>query len=138
MAWEYRFTGVKFIEPAMDLLLDNPNGTVGRFMAHIGRDIREGASLLAGRSTGALQASIHMRHYRDPRGQYVEVGSNLSYAYMHHEGTRPHIILPKKAKILKFMSRGQMVYAHRVMHPGTKRNPYLKEPMRLVVLATNK
>lgn len=106
-------------------------------MSHLGRDIMDGARIFVGRKTGALRASIHMRHFRDPRGQYITVGSNLNYAYMHHEGTKRHLILPQRARMLKFMSRGQMVITHRVMHPGTRPNPYLREPMRLVVSATH-
>ena len=128
---------VNFYRAEMDWLLKNPSGTVGRFMSRIGRDIRFGAQRMVGVKTGALRASIHMRHTRDSRGQYVIVGSNLHYAYMHHEGTRPHVIRPSRAKMLKFMSRGQMIFAHRALHPGTKPNPYLRTPMRTVVTATN-
>lgn len=128
---------VNFYNAEMDWLLNSPSGTVGRFMAQIGRDIRNGAQRMVGVRTGALRASIHMRHFRDPRGQYVTVGSDLRYAHMHHEGTKPHVIRPQKAKMLRFVSKGQVVMAHRVMHPGTRPNPYLRVPMIVVVSRTN-
>lgn len=130
-----QYKDVKFFEPEMDWLLKNPSGTVGRWLANRGQEITLLAKIQVGVKTGNLRNSIHMRHYRDPRGQYIMVGSTLNHALMHHEGTRPHVILPKNAKLLKFVSKGRLVYATRVMHPGTKANRYLKKPMELVVRA---
>jgi hypothetical protein len=54
----------------------------------------------------------------------------LNYALAHHEGTAPHVIRPKSGKMLRFVSRGQVVYAHVVNHPGTKANKYLADALR--------
>jgi hypothetical protein len=85
-----------------------------------------------GVNTGALRASIHMRHFRDTRGQYVRIGSSLPYARLHHEGTRPHFIRPNTKQVLKFVTRGQLVITHLVRHPGTRPNRYLSDNLRLV------
>lgn len=124
---------VTFYEPEMDWLLKNPAGPVGRFLAGVGRRIVVGAKAQVGVKTGALRASIRMSHSRATYGQKITVGSKLSYAYLHHEGSRAHIIVPRQAKMLRFTSRGRMVLAHRVAHPGTKANKYLKDPMEAVV-----
>lgn len=126
---------VRFREPAMSNYLGSPSGQVGRFLARKGRLIEAGAKRQVGVRTGALRASIHMRHSRDPRGQYIKVGSPLSYARMHHEGTSPHVIRPRRAKMLRFASRGQIIFAHIVRHPGTRPNRYLTDNMRRVVRA---
>ena len=113
-------------------MLNNPSGDVGRYLAKKGRIVQAAARSQVGVRTGALRASIHMRHLRDSRGQYVKIGSALNYALLHHEGSKPHLIVPKRATVLKFATRGRMVYAHAVMHPGTKANRYLTDNLKLV------
>ena len=117
----------------MDKLLLSPSGDVGKYLAKKGRLIEAGAKRQVGVQTGALRASIHMRHFSDPRGQYVKIGSSLNYARMHHEGTKPHLIRPNTAHMLRFYSKGQIVFAHMVRHPGTPANRYLTDNMRRVI-----
>jgi hypothetical protein len=124
---------VTFYDPEMDWLLKSPSGPTGRFLAAVGRDIMAKSRAQVGVKTGALKASIRMSHSRDPLGQKIIIGSKLKHAYLHHEGSVPHIIVPKQAKMLKFVSKGRMVLKDRVFHPGTKANKYLKDPMEYVV-----
>jgi hypothetical protein len=126
-------TKLVFREVAMDKLLLSPSGDVGKYLAKKGRLIEAGAKRQVGVQTGALRASIHMRHFSDPRGQYVKIGSSLNYARMHHEGTKPHLIRPNTAHMLRFYSKGQIVFAHMVRHPGTPANRYLTDNMRRVI-----
>ena len=116
----------------LDFLLNNPSGDVGRYLAKKGRIITAAAKTQVGVRTGALRASIHMRHLRDSRGQFVRIGSHLNHAYMHHEGTKPHLITANRAKVLRYETRGRVMYAHAVMHPGTKANRYLSDNLKLV------
>lgn len=116
----------------MDFLLKNPSGPVGRYLARKGRLVLAAAKAQVGVRTGALRASIHMRHLRDSRGQFVRIGSPLNYALAHHEGTRPHLITPNRAQVLRFTKGSAVIYAHAVMHPGTKPNRYLTNNLRLV------
>ncbi len=123
---------VIFYDDKMFKLLDSPNGPVGKHLARKGRLVRAAAKKQVGVRTGALRSSIHMRHLADSRGQYVQIGSDLSYALMHHQGTRPHAILPNRSPVLIFTSRRKLVYAHAVMHPGTKANKYLTDNLSLI------
>ena len=116
----------------LDFLLNNPSGSVGRYLARKGRLVTTAARGQAGVRTGALRASIHMRHLRDSRGQFVRIGSPLNYALMHHEGTKPHLITPNRAQVLRFVRGSTVVFAHSVMHPGTKPNKFLTDNLRLV------
>lgn len=52
------------------------------------------------------------------------------------EGTRPHVILPKKRKVLKFEAGGGVVFARKVNHPGTKPQ-YLTKRVQAKVDAVN-
>lgn len=125
---------VIFYDRAMDRLLDDPNGPTGRVLKRKGGYVLKAAKRQVGVRTGALRSSIHMRHLRDTRGQYVKIGSSLRYAKAHHEGTRPHVITPDRAQTLKFVSRGTLVFAHAVNHPGTKANKYLSDNLYLIRL----
>jgi hypothetical protein len=116
----------------LDFMLNNPSGNVGRYLAKKGRIVQAAARAQVGVRTGALRASIHMRHLRDSRGQFVKIGSSLNYALLHHEGSKPHVIVPNRATVLKFVNRGRVVYTHAVMHPGTKANRYLTDNLKLV------
>jgi hypothetical protein len=121
---------VKFYDSVLDNFLNNPNGEVGRFLNNKGEEIITAARAMVGVRTGNLRSSIHMRHMRDPRGQRIWVGSTLDYALAHHEGTAPRLIPSKSGKMLRFVSRGQIVYAHAVLHPGTEANRYLSNALK--------
>ena len=123
---------VVFREQAMDRLLKSPSGEVGRYLKKKGFLVLAAARRQVGVETGALRASLHMRHLRDTRGQYLKIGSPLPYARAHHEGTRPHLIRPRDAKMLRFVTRGQVVFTHLVRHPGTKPNRYLTDNLRKI------
>jgi hypothetical protein len=40
-------------------------------------------------------------------------------------GTKPHVIIAKKGKYLKFNVGGDDIFRHKVNHPGTKANNFL-------------
>jgi hypothetical protein len=124
---------VVFNKAAMDEMLKNPSGMVGRYIAERARRIVIAAKMQAGVKTGRLKNSIHMRHMRGgAAGQYVMVGSNLHYALLHHEGTKPHLIVPNRSTVLRFSSGGRVIYTHAVRHPGTRPNRYLTDNLYLI------
>lgn len=53
----------------------------------------------------------------------IRVGA--AYAVYVHEGTRPHVIVATRAKVLMNRRTGQ-VFGKRVNHPGTRANPFLQ------------
>jgi hypothetical protein len=121
---------INWYEGPLDLLLRNPIGSVGRYMKYRGLKIVAGAKAQVGVDTGALRASIHMRHKRNPRYQYIEVAATTKYAYMHHEGTKPHIITPSRRTVLRFVTKGVLVRTLLVNHPGTRANRYLRDQLK--------
>ena len=123
---------VVFRKAELDFLLNSPEGDVGKYLAKKGRLIMAAAKAQVGIRTGALRSSSHMRHLRDSRGQYVKIGSNLDYALLHHQGTKPHVIRPDRAKVLRFVRGSRIIYTTSVMHPGTKANRYLSDNLKLV------
>lgn len=84
------------------------------------------AKVLAPVDTGRLRASIRVER-RSILGlrQRWTVGSDVEYAPMVNDGTKPHIIRPKRAKALRFRVGGKVVFARVVHHPGTRARPFL-------------
>lgn len=60
------------------------------------------------------------------------VGSDVEYAPYVNDGTRPHVIRPKNAQVLRFRAGGRTVFAKVVQHPGTRPNPFLDRALREV------
>jgi hypothetical protein len=125
-------TKIIFRPKSLDFLLNDPFGPVGRHLFVRGRAIVAAAKAQVGVDTGRLKNSIHMRQSRAPLGQEMRIGSPLSYALAHHEGTKPHIITPDKATMLRFTSGSRVVYSRLVRHPGTKPNKFLADNLYLI------
>jgi hypothetical protein len=104
---------------------------VGRRLHTLGTRIVASAKRQVGVKTGKLQRSIHMAHYSSGRKQHIRIGSNMPYALLHHQGTKPHVILPKPPRTTLVFTKGaRIIHSSVVMHPGTKANRYLTDPMR--------
>lgn len=99
-----------------------------------GQNLRRLAVAQVGKETLQLSKSITTRTEIDARGIVNTTGSANRIAYLHHKGTRPHAITPRRAKVLRFVQNGRVRYARRVYHPGTKPNKYLTDNLTKVVL----
>lgn len=56
----------------------------------------------------------------------------MVYATYVNDGTRPHVIRPRNAQVLRFRVGGRIVFARKVDHPGTKPNPFLDRALEEV------
>lgn len=109
-------------------------GPVGRDLIRRGRTLEFRARNSAGIDTGRLRADIETRRKDVTDGIEIQVGSwNIDWALVHHEGSRPHVILPRRAPRLVFRVNGRIVFAKRVNHPGTRPNSYLSRWLREAV-----
>jgi hypothetical protein len=121
----------------LDYVLKQEYGVLGKWMKAGARKVIVAAQRQVGKDTGALAASIQiLEHSRSVTGQKILVGSRLSYALAHHEGTRPHRITGRRGGMLRFTARGRVVYTRSVMHPGTRPNKYLADNLTLVYTTT--
>ena len=129
VGFSYSLTKVRLYNTELGLYLHSPNGELGEYLRKKGRRIVAMAKRQVGVDSGKLKASINVVHERIGRGQQLRIGSSLPYALMHHEGTKPHIITPQEAGILRFSSGGRVIYTHKVDHPGTRPNRYLSDQL---------
>lgn len=130
----FRFQGLTLYEPELEHLKNAPDGDVGIYLRKRGEAIIVAAKRQVGVDTGALRESIKMVHNRGFSGQYIQIGSDLNYAYMHHEGTRPHIERPNTHKMMRFTSGSRVIYTHQVMHPGTRPNRFLSDQLPIALV----
>jgi hypothetical protein len=129
-AFGFSVVKVNLDKAQLRLILNTPAGNLWHALDRRGRAIVRDAKKQVGVDTGALRQSIHMKHIGNVTGQYLRIGSNKSYAYMHHQGTRPHTITPKEKPLLVFRSGARIIRTPIVAHPGTRANRYLTTPMR--------
>jgi hypothetical protein len=121
-------------KPILNFELNNRYGMVGRDLHKKANLILQGAKLQVGVKSGHLRKSLHIEHVDASRGQSVRIGSNVSYALAHHEGTKPHLITPKAPNtVLRFRAGSAIVNTTLIRHPGTKANKYLSDQLRLHV-----
>jgi hypothetical protein len=133
ISFDIKFGGLTLFEERLDYELNSPNGMVGSHMNKMARIITERARSQAGAKTGKLRASIRWEYSKTPVGQDRLIYSKLPYALAHHEGTKPHVIVPKKAEVLSFKNKGVIVHTDQVNHPGVRPNRYLTDNLYVVV-----
>lgn len=130
----YAFKHLTIYDEVLRRELNTNSGELWKWLEIRGDLAVKRAKAQVGSKTGALKRSIHKRHLGNFTGQYLWIGSQNPIAYIHHEGTRPHIITagPSGAdgKRLVFKSGAVLIHTVRVVHPGTKPNPYLRNQLR--------
>ena len=122
------------IYPAqLNRMLTNRTGAVGRVMAGFAglstRETRQVANERVKRQSGRYYESIRSTTVGSPQGVKV-VTSSIHYGGAPERATRPHIIRPRRARVLRFQVGGKTVYARKVNHPGTRARNILRDGVR--------
>lgn len=135
VTFTYRLANVKLYHSVLRFELYNRQGMVGTWLhRRVARPIANAAKRQVGVKTGLLRQSIGINHFIGPSGAAVKIGSSLHYAKLHHEGSRPHIIVPKEPDGALIFSKGSRVIRTKmVRHPGTKPNRYLSDQLRIYI-----
>lgn len=62
----------------------------------------------------------------------ISLSPRVPYGIYVHEGTKPHIILPRQKKILRWSDgEGNYFFSRKVNHPGTKPDPFLYDAAKV-------
>jgi hypothetical protein len=99
------------------------------------RRILNRSTILCPVDTGRLRASGRMDMGMGPKGPKGTVSYPVQYAAAVHDGSSPHVIKARKAKVLRFRVGGRTVYARQVMHPGSAGRPFLRDAAKEVARA---
>lgn len=102
-------------------------GMLARDLRRRGNIVQTAARAQVGVKTGRLRTTITSEVTIDARGLLVKIGSDHKIARLHHDGSRPHVIVPRRASTLRFVQNGRIRYAQRVFHPGTRPNRFLTD-----------
>lgn len=134
---------IRFRPAAMAKLLESPNGTVGQHMQSLGRKTTIEAQRLADaeleRQTGAYHRGFRSRTIVGAKGPRLLIENNArtkegrQIAPMMEKGTRPHVIRPRRGRVLVFQVAGKTVFARIVHHPGTRAYRIMERALRRVV-----
>lgn len=112
----------------IERMLRLPGGMVYRNMERRVRRVE--AEAIRG-APGSMKQRIRVQIQRAPGGEFrgvVKVEHPAAIFVVN--GTRPHLIRPVRASVLRFTVSGQVVYARLVRHPGNKPNDFLRKALR--------
>jgi hypothetical protein len=99
-------------------------------MRKLGRAITRTARRRVNVRSGHLRSTLGDRTAVLGPTVLTEVYATARYARWVHDGTRPHVIVPRRARVLRFEVGGRTVFARRVNHPGYRGNPFLQSSVR--------
>jgi hypothetical protein len=84
--------------------------------------------------TATLASTIRKNDGRDARGIFIDiiVGREGMTPYLGYilNGTPPHLIMPRNARMLRFIQNGVVVFRSIVRHPGTSPNNFMERGVR--------
>ena len=112
----------------IERMLRLPGGMVWNNME---RRVRRVEAEAIRRAPGGMKARIRAQIRRTGTGDFqgvIKVDHPAALYVLN--GTRPHRIVPRTKKALRFTVGGQVVYATLVNHPGNKPNNFLNEALR--------
>jgi hypothetical protein len=125
----------------IEAFLFNPTNVVGRELKKRANLVRDAAKRQVPVKTGRLRRSIRVyNHNRYGQGQTLRIGTSVSYAKYVHNGTKPHMIYPRRKQVLKFRTGGIIgtsggeVFTRQVHNRGTKPNRFLKDNVKFMYI----
>lgn len=127
--------GEFFLNPAgLAEILTSGGGAVARditlrTLAGVNR-----AKELAPVKTGRYRSSIRWEPVPSAGGFGTRYGSDVNYADIIENGSRPHEIRPRDARVLAFKVGGDQVFAMVVQHPGTAGQHVLERSLEATVI----
>lgn len=109
-------------------LNDQTRPVIRRRMGSLQRRIANQARADVPVLTGNLGRSVGEGQIRfvGPRTVEGSVHATADYAAPVHEGSRPHLIRPRRAQYLRFQVGGRTVFTKLVRHPGVRARPFLR------------
>ena len=116
-----------------------PENIIKRLTTDIHKEAIRGASKHT--DTGTMENNVAMKIKDDSGAVYIEdtgmmvdwKGKPTNYALFVHFGSRPHKIMPKNKKSLRWTTGSVFKFAKSVDHPGYKGDPFMHNAARKVI-----
>lgn len=122
----FRYASLKVDRSAMRRLLDAaPGSAFGNDLDRRAARVASRARQLVGVDTGLLRSTIRIERGAGYRDIVAGRTGQTRYTGWHHDGTTAHVIRPRRAKALRFVVGGRVVFAAKVQHPGSRGTKFL-------------
>jgi hypothetical protein len=89
------------------------------------------AGIASREAPGSMGRYVDWYVQEGPRGLQGVVTCDHPKVRLVLDGTRPHLIRPRRARALRFTVGGDVVFAKLVRHPGTRANDFMGRALRL-------
>lgn len=128
MADENKVVSVSMDLSFLDKLTDNSQRIISGFLEMVLEELAGNAIREAPVDEGKLASNIGVIKFSD-----FVWGLLIDVAYWRpvQFGSKPHIIRPVNAKVLRFQTKGSVVFAKFVNHPGNDPNPFIDRAIDL-------
>lgn len=93
---------------------------------HAEHHVRDRSTFKRQSAAGSLKDATESRLIRTASGALVRIYSAKKTAEFIENGTAAHAIVARRAKALRFVVGGQVVFRRRVWHPGTRSYFFLR------------
>ena len=84
--------------------------------------------------TGNLRRSINLGRVTNTTAETI---ARAEYAAYVEYGTKPHEIRPRTSRVLAWKKGGKTIFARRVMHPGTRAQPFMIPGAQKAIQSSN-
>ncbi|MEV3895294.1 hypothetical protein [Streptomyces anulatus] len=88
------------------------------------------AALAEAGAPGRMGDRVTWRVVEGPRGLQGVVSCDHPAVHFVLNGTRPHLIRPRRKSVLRFEVGGRVVFTRLVRHPGTRANDFMGRALR--------
>ncbi|MFD3612394.1 hypothetical protein ACFWXA_30870 [Streptomyces atroolivaceus] len=102
----------------------------GRTARKLAERTQRTATIAEREAPGTMGRYITWKVQEGPKGLQGVIVCDHPATRVVLDGTRPHIIRPRRKKALRFEVRGREVFAAYVRHPGTRPNNFLARALR--------
>lgn len=125
---------ITIYEAGIRQLLEGTAGPVQTKLRDVATDVAAACRREAPVVTGNLRDHIVVRPGATTSRTGWTVIADVDYSLAVEKGTQPHVIVPRRASVLRFPTKSGVVYTTKVDHPGTKPNPFMEKALRSVPL----
>ncbi|MGW3736680.1 hypothetical protein [Streptomyces sp. NPDC005148] len=102
----------------------------GRAARKLAERTQKVARIAEREAPGSMGSYVSWKVKDGPKGLQGVIVCDHSAIHYVLNGTRAHVIRPRRAKALRFEVGGRVMYFAYIRHPGSRANPFLQRALR--------